>query len=122
MVDQTIALDILREGEQKTLKATVKEVQKPVVEPSAHPRLSGATFGDIEASSPQYGKVAGVMVYSVKHDSPAQYSGLRPEDIITSVNKQAVSSLEDFKPLVQNNRTLLLNITRDKQTLYLFIR
>ena len=62
------------------------------------------------------------MVYSVKHDSPAQYSGLRPEDIITSVNKQAVSSLEDFKPLVQNNRTLLLNITRDKQTLYLFIR
>jgi serine protease Do/serine protease DegQ len=122
MVEQTIKLDIIREGKKKTLTATVKEIEKPVEQQPAHPKLAGATFGDIEESSPYYGKISGVMVYSVKRGSPAWYAGLRTQDIITSVNKQAVSSLEEFKPLVRNGDALLINLTRDERAMFSILR
>ena len=123
MVGQTIELTILRDGEQKTLKAKVKEMQKQISHNDVHPKLSGATFGDIEESSPYFGKINGVMVYSVKHGSAAEKAGLRAKDIITSVNKQTIKNLEDFKPLVFNNgKQLLLNITRNGRAMFLILR
>jgi len=123
MVGQTIELTILRDGEQKTLKAKVKEMQKQVSQNDVHPKLSGATFGDIEESSPYFGKIDGVMVYSVKRGSAAENAGLHAKDIITSVNKQTIKNLEDFKPLVFNNgKQLLLNITRNGRAMFLILR
>jgi len=123
MVGQTIELTILRDGEQKRLKAKVKEMQKQISHNDVHPKLSGATFGDIEESSPYFGKINGVMVYSVKHGSAAENAGLRAKDIITSVNKQTIKNLEDFKPLVFNNgKQLLLNITRNGRAMFLILR
>jgi len=122
MVGQTITLDVVRDGKHKTLKAKVKETPKVEQQGSVHPQLSGATFGDIESSSPYYGRIKGVMIYSVKRNSPAWSAGLRANDIITSVNKQAVENLEDFKPLVHNSEQLLLNLTRNRQAMFLLLR
>ena len=123
MVGQTIELDILRDGKDKTLRATVKETKQNVTHRDVHPKLSGATFGDIEESSPYFGKINGVMIYSVKRGSPAANAGLRNNDIITSVNKKTVQNLEEFKPLVYNNgKQLLLNITRNGQAMFLILR
>jgi len=123
MVGQTIRLNIIRNGDKKVLKAIVKEQQKHVSQGEVHPKLSGATFGDIEESSAYYGKVNGVMVYSVKRGSSASNAGLRAGDIITSVNKQTIKNLEDFKPLVFNNgKQLLLNITRNGRAMFLILR
>lgn len=122
MVGQSIQLDIVREGKSKTLHATVQETKKKTTQGSVHSKLSGATFGDIEESSPYFGKTEGVMIYSVKQNSPAWNSGLRTNDIITSVNKQAISNLDDFKPLVHNEKQLLLNITRNWQAQFIILR
>ena len=122
MVGETVDLEILRNGKQKTLKATVKEIQKRVHQGPVHPKLSGATFGDIEESSPYFGKIAGVMVYSVKRGGPAWNAGLRTNDIITSVNKQPIKRLDDFKPLAHNGKELLLNITRKQRAMFLLLR
>jgi len=123
MVGQTIHLDILREGKEKTLKATVKESQKPTHTADVHPKLSGATFGDIDETSPYFGRIEGVMVYSVKRGSPAARSGLRAHDIITSVDKHPIASLEDFKPYAHNGgKQLLLNITRNQRAMFLILR
>ena len=122
MVGETVDLEILRNGKQKTLKATVKEIQKQVHQGPVHPKLSGATFGDIEESSPYFGKIAGVMVYSVKRGGPAWNAGLRTNDIITSVNKQPIKRLDDFKPLAHNGKELLLNITRKQRAMFLLLR
>ena len=123
MVGQTIELTIIREGETETLIAKVKEMQKQVSQGDAHPKLAGATFGDIEESSRYFGKINGVMVYSVKRGSAAALAGLHTEDIITSVNKQTIQNLEDFKPLVFNNgKQLLLNITRNGRAMFLILR
>jgi len=87
-----------------------------------HPQLSGATFGDIEPSSPYYGQIDGVMIYSVVANSPSSKAGLQNNDIITSVNKEKIKNLEEFKPLVQNNAPLLLNITRNHKAMFLILR
>lgn len=123
MVGQTIKLQIIRDGKKKTLKATVKRIDKSMIQGDVHPKLSGATFGDIEEAAPSYGKVQGIMIYSVKRGSPAAQAGLRANDIITSVNKQRIASLDDFKPLAYNNgKPLLLNITRNKRALFLILQ
>jgi serine protease Do/serine protease DegQ len=122
MVGQKITLDIIRDGDSKTLSAKVK-LSKPQAKVSnVHPKLQGATFGDLEESSPLFGEAEGVMVYSVKRGSPAWIAGLRANDLITQVNKQNVSSLEDFKPLVQNQRQLLLNIIRGREAIFMVLR
>ncbi|MDO7596684.1 MAG: DegQ family serine endoprotease [Pseudomonadota bacterium] len=122
VVGQTIKLDILREGKSKQLTATVKESKQAMIQATVHPKLSGATFGDIEPSSPYYGQIDGVMIYSVVANSPAWNAGLRSNDIITSVNKEKIKTLEDFKPLAQNNAPLLLNITRNRHSMFLILR
>jgi serine protease Do/serine protease DegQ len=122
VVGQTIQLDIIRDGKTKALKAKVKETKKQTHKGPVHPKLSGATFGDIEESSPYYGKVEGIMVYSVKRGSAAWYAGLRQDDIITSVNKQHIKNLEDFKPLAHNGKALLLNITRRNRAMFLLLK
>ena len=122
MVGQTIKMDFLRNGKKKTVKATVKEVQKQVQQGPIHPKLAGASFGDIEPGSRYYGKINGVAIYDVKRNSPAWNAGLRTNDIITSVNKVRVNSLDDFKSHVQTTGTLLFNLTRNRQAMFLILR
>ena len=123
MVGETIKLDIVRDGKAHVIKATVKEIQKQLAENAVHPKLAGATFGDIEESSPYFGKIEGVLIYSIKRGSQAERAGLRKGDIITSVNKQAVHNLIEFKPLAFNGgKQLLLNLTRNRQAMFLILR
>ncbi len=123
MVGETIKLDIVRDGKARVIKATVKETKKQIANNAVHPKLAGATFGDIEESSPYFGKVEGVLIYSIKPNSPADRAGLRKGDIITSVNKQAIRNLAEFKPLAFNGgQQLLLNITRNRQAMFLILR
>jgi len=123
MVGQTIKLDIIRDGKEKTLTAKVTEVQSSKTQTGdVHPKLRGATFGDIEETSPAYGRIQGIMLYSVERGSPAWVAGLRSYDIVTSVNRQPVANLEQFKQLVSNQPELLLNIVRDNQAMFLLLR
>jgi serine protease Do/serine protease DegQ len=122
MVGQKVKLEILRDGKSQTLTAKVKPTRQTETNGTVHPKLSGATFGDIEQDSPYFGHVEGVMVYSVKRGSAAWQAGLRSEDIITSVNRQGVNSLESFKPLVHNADQLLLNIVRGRQAMFLLLK
>jgi serine protease Do/serine protease DegQ len=62
------------------------------------------------------------MLYSVERGSPAWVAGLRSYDIVTSVNRQPVANLEQFKQLVSNQPELLLNIVRDNQAMFLLLR
>ncbi|HEC73284.1 MAG TPA: DegQ family serine endoprotease, partial [Methylophaga aminisulfidivorans] len=122
VVGQQVKLNIIRDGKQKTLIAKVKQTRETKPSGTVHPKLSGATFGDIEPSSPYYGKINGVMVYSIKQGSPAWKAGLQEQDIVTSVNHKTVSSLEEFKPLVSGSDQLLLNIVRGRQAMFLLLK
>jgi serine protease Do/serine protease DegQ len=122
MVGQEVKLDIIRDGKAKTLTAKVKQTRQTEENGSVHPKLAGATFGDIEEDSPYFGRIEGVMVYSVKRGSPAWNAGLRGEDIVTSVNRRQVANLEQLKPLVKNTDQVLLNIVRGRRAMFLLLK
>lgn len=122
MVGQKVKLDIIRDSQAQTLTAKVKQTRQTETNGTVHPKLGGATFGDIEEDSPYFGQVEGIMVYSVKRGSPAWRAGLRGEDVVTSVNRRSVTNLEQFKPLVKNTEQVLLNIVRGRRAMFLLLK
>jgi len=123
MVGQTLKMEILRDGQKMTIEAEVLEMQpSKAAMGNVHPKLKGVTFEEIDQNSPYYGRIQGVVIFSVERDSPAWQAGLRSQDIVTSVNRQPISSLEELKPLVSNQPQLLLNIVRNDQALFLLLR
>jgi S1-C subfamily serine protease len=88
-----------------------------------HPRLQGATLGDLVEGHRAYGKVEGIVVYELEPRSPAARTGLRKGDIITAINKQKVRNMNDAVE-VANARSsrLMLNIVRGRSSLFLMVQ
>lgn len=85
--------------------------------------MQGATFGNIEEDSPLYGKVEGVQVVNVKRGSPAAITGLRPGDIITSLNREDIKDLAGLKKIARNKqKALLMNIQRGNTAMFIVIQ
>jgi periplasmic serine protease, Do/DeqQ family len=123
-IGQTVRLEILRNGEPSTLEVTIDDPKQAMLSGERlDPRLAGAMFGDIEEDSPQYGRVAGVVVLEVELRSPASHAGLREGDIMISLNRRPLRNTEDLKRAVAlNDSPLLMNIRRKDTALFLVIR
>ncbi len=88
-----------------------------------HPRLAGAMFGRLNESSPLYGHIEGVLVTEVAPGSPAQRGGLRPGDVVTSVNRRPVTSLMELPEAVKSGgNRVLLNVRRGEAALFLLMQ
>ena len=117
---QPVTLDILRQdsgGNSKRINVEIKpaewadvDVSPPRVIPqpprappveAAEPPAIGVTVHTLShAVAAQYGLDVtsdGVVVVAVEKGTPAARKGIKPGDIITTVNKQPVSSLKDYQ-------------------------
>ncbi|NNF97684.1 MAG: PDZ domain-containing protein, partial [Halobacteria archaeon] len=120
-VGQEVHLKVLREGKTKSLVAKVEE-------PSwteqggerMHAELTGAVLANLDDAS--RGRAKGVLIAAVDPGSPAWRNGLRKGDIIVSVNRQAVESVEQLQKAVNGSQTLLLNIRRGNGALFLYLK
>ena len=123
-VGQRLSLEVLRDGKRRTVRATVEAPQRTKVKAGRLSKyLSGAVLGPLEPRHPLAGRVQGVEVLEVEQGSPAWNAGLRPGDVIVSVNRQAVKSVEDVKRAARRSRGgLLLNIRRGNAALFLLIQ
>jgi len=126
-VGQEVSLEIVRDGERRVLKAKIGDPKDTIAEPSnLHPALRGATFAELDERSPLFGEVKGVLVAEVTRGSAAARAGgigLRPGDVITSVNRQEIASLEEFEKLATGTEgLLLLNIRRGNSALFIAVR
>ena len=116
-VGQPVTLDVYRSdltGHGKMIQVTVKPTEW--VEPTtdfASVMPSPATEGPMAGLgitvhpltrelARQFGADLGVMVLSVEKGTPAARKGIKPGDIITSVNQQAVASAKQFRDAVKN--------------------
>ncbi|MCG6886676.1 MAG: DegQ family serine endoprotease [Proteobacteria bacterium] len=122
-VGETVTLKAMRNGKTRVLKANIEEYRDDLVSGEAlHPKLSGASFKDLPESSPFYGRVQGVLISAITAGSPAAQAGLREGDLIASANRQTVTSVNDLRQKISNSPTVLLDIRRGNQVLFLYLR
>jgi len=122
-VGEAVRLDILRDGRPQTIDAKVGEYVAAKIEGEAiNPRLAGSTFEDIGPNSPLAGKAQGVIVAGIESGSPAARTGLRKNDVIVGVNRQAIANTAELKQLAANSDGLLLNLVRGREELLLVLR
>ena len=123
-VGERIKFKLLREGKEFELTILVDEGTSKKIKPKVTSELLiGVTVGDIQKGNPYFGKVKGVTVLEIKRGSLAWVSGLRANDVITSVNKNPVKNLEEFLSAVdKKNDSLLLRIVRGNMATFIVIK
>lgn len=123
-IGDKVSMDVLREGERKTVKLAIaapQQAKESAIEISQ--RLAGAVLGPVEESHPLFGRVEGVLVLNVEQNSPAWGAGLRRGDIIVSANRQPIKTVADLRRAAkQSDDRLLLNLRRGDGALFLLIQ
>ena len=124
-----VNLTILRDGDTKQISATLAKASDLADAGSAatggalSDRLQGAEFGPLTDDNDLAGQVEGVVVTNVQRGSPAAQAGLRPGDVITSVNRQPINSVSQLHKLAGPDvKQLLLHVYRGNGALFLLIQ
>ncbi len=129
-----VEITLIRNGEQRTIGATLANAADVAANDATSPDtdntgtglsagLEGARFGAIAEDHPLAGEVEGVTVEQVARGSAAARSGLRPGDVIMSVNRSPVASLDEFRELAGSDvERLLLHVRRGGGALFLLIQ
>ena len=123
-VGEKIKFKLLRDGKEFDLVVLVDEVTERENKPRvSNDLLKGVTVGDIQKGSPYFGKVGGVLVLEIQRGSHAWISGLRANDVITSVNKNPIQNLDEFLSAVDKKEdVLLLRIVRGNMASFIVIK
>ena len=123
-VGKKVVFEFFRDGKRQDLTAEVSTSSKFVSSRSiGNQRLKGISFSEIDSNSRYYGLIEGVVVTEIEQASLAWSRGLRPGDVITSVNREPVTSIKDFFDLVDKyNSSLLLKIVRGNSAAFLVLR
>ncbi|MHB8471367.1 MAG: DegQ family serine endoprotease [Gammaproteobacteria bacterium] len=124
-IGQQVKMEILRDGNtKKVITATIAEPHTTVLDgKQLQPRLAGALYANINEGSPLYGRVTGVLVTKVRPGGPAWRAGLRPSDVITSLNRQPVSDVRTLQRIAAASPgRLLMNVQRGESALFILIQ
>lgn len=121
---ESVRLEVLREGRRLKLKAKVGGGSSSSLAAGiAAERLEGASFGEIAADHPLAGEVSGVQVLDVTRGSTAARFGLRPGDIILSVNRRPVPNVSKFSELVGSiSGAMAMHVQRGQSRLFIVVQ
>jgi len=110
-----------RDGQLQSVNARIKDTGGFAADDRGLARrLAGARFRDAEPR-PEYG--GGVEVVEIEAGSPAARSGLEENDIVLSVNRRRVESLEEMEMAVRRADTaLLIKLLRNRQMRFVVIQ
>lgn len=109
-----VDLDVLRSG--KTLKFNLASADLDSYKQesdASNPFLFGVVMKKFDAQWPGFGRIKGVQTLQIAENAPAWQAGLRPGDVIVSVNNKPVENLDGLVTLADTSGDkLLLNIFR----------
>ena len=99
---------VLRDGERRTMEVTIEPLDEgervaaaSVEEPIEHSRLGVEVTAVPDELKEQMGISRGVVVSDLKSDGAAAVAGIRQGDVILSVNRKEVDSVESLKAIVE---------------------
>ena len=126
-----VELDIIRNGERRTITVDLGERKEDAVvvaaipSPPPSPEVKlGLNVQDLTPELADKFKIKdqkGVLVSKVDPGSVAQEQGLREGDMIKEVNRQGVASVEEFKAAVaqaKKGESVLLRVVRENRAFY----
>jgi serine protease Do/serine protease DegQ len=121
---QTIELVLFRNGVEVTLPVEIQPIEINKMDGALiHPKLAGATIGEMREQHLQRGRVDYLEVMKVDKGSSAQESGFKVGDIIYSINKQLTRNFDEVFALVDaNGKGMFMNIQRGNRELYVLLK
>ncbi len=115
-------IELIRDGKRLTVTATIAKAGPSGMVSGEIPLLEGASFSAIPPNHPLHGKIKGVMVAAIELGSPAWQAGLREGDVIVSVNRKPIRSVDEFLEIASKSpHRLLLRIQRGNFSLFLVL-
>jgi Do/DeqQ family serine protease len=122
---ESVTVGLMRDGREQTVTAVLGELEAteavtatrpPTADPGLDPSFTGADLADNTSGTP------GLLVARVAPNSPADLRGLQPGDIITKINRLPVRSVDEAISLMQDARTILLEIQRGRRNQLILMR
>ncbi len=125
-----VELDIIRNGEPRQLMVDLGERKEEAITaaipaPTPQPELKlGLNVQDLTPELVEKFKLKdqkGVLISKIEPGSTAQEQGLREGDLIKEVNRQAVTSAEEFKTAIAQIKagdSVLLRVARENRAFY----
>ncbi len=121
---EKVEIEYYRDGKRRTATAVLgtRGGARLARAQELHPGLAGAEFVELGSDDPGYTGTEGIAVSSVMEDSPAAQRGLREGDLIVSVNRQRVKTIEELRQAAGDGSSLILGIRRGDTSVVLPIR
>ncbi|UCB55803.1 MAG: DegQ family serine endoprotease [Thiotrichales bacterium] len=118
-VGEEMRITVIREGKKQSLTAVIRDAKDYSVSGTRiNQRLAGATIEEKEKNGKSF-----LEVTEVQQGSAAWNAHLREGDIILSVNRIPVQTLDEFQRVVGGKDTqILLNIQRGRTALFVLIQ
>ena len=124
---ERVTVGLLREGRELTVSAVLGELEQSVAAADAAPPLEeepalDAVFEGAEIVESSTNGVAGLLVLRVDQGSPAAERGLRPNDVITKVNRVRVRSMAEALQITRDARAIILEVQRGSRSQLILMR
>jgi len=131
-LNKSVPVEVVRGGKHLTIDATIAELKDQQVASAKGPEEPGSNWGmQVQDITPEIAQqlgtqnTKGVVIRSVRPDSPAADAGLQPGDIVAEIDHKKVGSADEFAALakdVQKHKgSALLLVQRGNATLYTVI-
>lgn len=123
-IGSTVKMQLLRLNKVIQINAVVTSPkQHERIIQKASPFLYGTGLMDFSQQSPLHGFVQGVQVTGASEQSAAWIAGIRPGDVITTINNQKIVDLKSLDLAIKKIKgSVLIRVLRGPGALYLIIK
>ena len=123
-LNSIITMEINRKGKIITTKVKITE---PKISKNdgikINSRLQGIVFSRILEKMPEYGKITGIKIIKMRKDSVAFAAGIRPNDVILSINNIPVQKIQDLEIVAgKNDSEIVVHVQRKNRTAFILLK
>ncbi len=115
---ESVDIEYIRDGERRSTKArlgareSLAQNDEPEQEADDPSDLGGVMLSEIPSNHPLASDVEGVMIQSVESGSKAERFGLQRGDIITEINRNKVTSIDDVNRILNDDNRYMVKVRR----------